>query len=116
MRRSHGAAADRDLNGLAIRPAFPPAPGGTIFARQSRPATAGTQDQPGHRIMTNLLLRLAPAAALLALLAGCTGYAPPPMAQIGCQQQEPLDAGANYLNCVQGWIAQNGSQAQQAAR
>lgn len=66
-------------------------------------------------MMKNLLLRLAPATALVALLAGCTGYAPPPMAQISCQQQEPLEAGASYLNCVQGWIAQNAGQDQAPA-
>ena len=60
--------------------------------------------------MTQTLFRLVPAAALVALLAGCSGYSPPPMAQISCTQQDRYSAGADYLNCVQGWINQNQAQ------
>jgi outer membrane PBP1 activator LpoA protein len=57
--------------------------------------------------MSRHILRLVPAAAMAALLAGCTGWAPPPLAQIECEQQEPRAAGADYLNCVAGWQRQN---------
>jgi hypothetical protein len=57
--------------------------------------------------MTRQILRLVPAAAMAALLSGCTGWSPPPLAQIDCAQQEPHEAGSAYLNCVSGWQNQN---------
>ena len=51
--------------------------------------------------MRYTILRLLPEAALLALLAGCTGYAPPPLASINCEQQDQTGGGDwAYLQCV----------------
>ncbi len=48
--------------------------------------------------------REARVAVLLAagLLAGCTGYSPPPQAVLNCQNTDHVGGDFEYLNCIRG--------------